>query len=302
MTLTQKAARLAFSAIYITNRKWNDTWYWLYRMVHRQDPTVRIHGYDLMLDLTDEGITKDLLHIGGREFFSAEYLKGILKPDDMVFDIGANIGYYALMEGQHCKMVYAIEPVIGNYQQLAGNVLLNHMDNVHPIRCAVGDFNGEQEIFINDRSNWCSMTRPDYGTVISTELVPVRMLDTLVEQFHRTPSFVRMDVEGYEYQIIKGAKKTLLTPGLRLFIEVHPTRMPRDHLLEMLATLKDGGFVITKLFLEPEPWNYWCMESLNWLGGHFGFPGYGPHDPTYHRLMRLLDEGCCPEVFLEKVS
>lgn len=296
-----RLARLAFSGLYVKNRAWNDLRYWLYRRIYAgRTRAVRINGYTLVLDMGDEGISKDLLNIGGREFFSTEYVKTILSGNDVVYDIGANIGYYALLESLYAKYVIALEPVPGTHSRLLENIRANQFRNIEAYPFAMGDRIGEEDMYINDRSNWSAMTEPPYGRTIGMTRVPVVTLDHLVAQTKKPPTFIRMDVEGYEYHVLAGARKTLGEAGtLRLFIEFHPSCPEKFRLIDCL---RSRGFEVRKLFLEPEPWNYRDMEALNALGKRFGFPGYGEHEPSYERLSDLLSCGCCPEAFLEKVK
>lgn len=57
-----------------------------------------IHDYRMLLDLNDRGISRGLILFGTREVDHKILLEKILMPGMRVFDIGANIGYYALME------------------------------------------------------------------------------------------------------------------------------------------------------------------------------------------------------------
>ncbi len=300
--ISKKFWKNVFSLVYVKNRVWNDFRFWFYTRIHHEDPIIHIHNYIVKLDLTDPGLSKDLLFIRNREFFSVEYVKSTVKEDDVVIDIGANIGYYALLEAPQCKTIYAIEPVSANHQRLKTNIALNNM-KIETIHCAVGSFNGYDDITLTNQSNWSSFTIQDEANIIGHERVEMRTLDTLIWDYGiPQPTFVRMDVEGYEYHIIKGASETLKLPRLRLFIEFHASpSMPRDDRDEMIRTLKANGFVIKKMFCEPESWNYTSMGLLNWIGKKFGYAGYGERDPTYEELIRILDAGGNAEVFLEKL-
>ena len=288
-----------FSAVYVKNRTMNDLKFWWYKVLNlgQDDPILPINDYLLQLDLNDIGIVKGLVYPRGREFFSSEYLSGILTEKDVVYDIGANIGYYAIMDARKAGHVVAVEPIPKNCVNLVRNFELNDLTNYELHQCALGDKNGEETFYVNAASNWSSFIKPTYGKVIAEIKVPVMTLDSLVEKTGREPTFIRMDVEGYEYNVIDGAKKTLeRNPDLRLFIEMHPT-MDWLNRFEMLTYLRDKGYEIQKLFLEPESWNFRSMNLLNWLGDKFGFPGYGEHTTSYAELDNMLKNKCCPEVF-----
>jgi protein-L-isoaspartate O-methyltransferase len=84
----------------------------------------------MYLRIRDKGVSRQLALVGVREKFSTETLQGELREGDCVVDIGANIGYYALMEarlvGSYGK-VYAIEPVSYNFQLLENNIQLKKL-------------------------------------------------------------------------------------------------------------------------------------------------------------------------------
>jgi FkbM family methyltransferase len=289
-----------FSVLYVANRTRNDLKYWWYRTRHTEDPVVQFPDYSLQLSLTDNNITKDLLNVGGREFFSTSYLRSILSKEDIAYDLGANIGYYACLEAAHCRAVVAAEPVPETYAHLMRNLRLNGFTNVSAHMVAIGDHDGEGTMWVNESSNWSSFLKPDYGKIIETKQIPIMTLDSLVSKTGLQPTLVRMDVEGYEYEVLRGASNLLRgSGGTRFFIEIHP-QMGKERWEEMITNLEQAGFLVEKLFLEPEPWNYRDAMILNRLGARFGFPMYGEHEPTYRELKRLLEAGCCPEVFLQK--
>jgi hypothetical protein len=84
------------------------------------------------------------------------------------------------------------------------------------------------------------------STLEVKDVIPVKVLkaDTFL-QGKKTPGTVRMDVEGYETEIIKGMTDVLGNPSLkRVIMETHPHLMNRDDLHQMLKTLKKHGFEI----------------------------------------------------------
>ena len=190
----------------------------------------KVQGSKMYLNLKDKGISKDLALDGIREPESTKMVKKIIKEGDTVVDIGANIGYYVLMESQlvgEKGKVYAIEPVPDNVNVLKNNIKLNNYANVKVFQMAIGNMDTTKKMHISSLSNWHSFINHKRGIIkaIDVKVVP---LDKFLKD-KEYPDFIRMDVEGYEYQILKGMKTILgKRKPLKLFIELHPHLMNKN--------------------------------------------------------------------------
>jgi len=207
--------------------------------------TAEVDGHIMYLNPDDDGISKELLLNPDREELSQEMLKE-LKKDDIVMDIGGNIGYYALKEARKINRLgtaFVIEPVKENVQLLRKNLEANGYPFVKVERLAMGDANGEITMNICENSNLHSvLDRDDYET-LGKESVEMVTVDEYAARNKILPTFLRMDVEGYEYEIIKGAAKTLKdSKQLKLMIEFHPGLMGKKKSEEFLNILKKNGF------------------------------------------------------------
>lgn len=207
-----------------------------------------ILGSNMLLDLNDQGISLDLLMNGIRETLATEVTKKIIKKGDVIIDIGANIGYYALLESRLAGptgKVFAIEPVNENIKQLKKNIELNKYSNIEAFQLAIGDKDKKGFIYLSDRSNWCSMNYLEYVKVnkkIKKEVVEVMTLDRFLED-KPFPDLIRIDVEGYEYEILKGMQNLLKTNRpLKIFLEIHVTDDLREKMIENVDTLFRHGF------------------------------------------------------------
>jgi FkbM family methyltransferase len=185
---------------------------------------IKTNGYYLMVYPKSAGIHRDLFFYRKREPMVTDFLRGsgLLQPGDAALDIGANIGYYAIMESKLVGkkgIVYAVEPVTKNMRLLKRNVSLNRAFNVHVSQLAFGASKGDGEIHLTKKCNLCTLkdTAPD---IVGKQPVSIDTVDEFLES-KRFPKLVRMDVEGYEYEILKGMPKTL-KKGVNLLIEVHP--------------------------------------------------------------------------------
>ncbi len=204
-------------------------------------------GSRMYLDVSDPGISRDLLIHGIREDWAIDVMRETLRPGQTVVDVGANIGYYVLFEaslvGPRGK-VYGIEPVPDNFSLLERNVALNAYDTIELHRFAVSEAAGRSVMHLSHLRNWHAMT-PVQGTGRTIE-VEVRPLDAFLEG-KPFPALVRMDVEGHEYEILRGMQRTIAeAPELTLFIEVHPHVIGAEKMTSMLTLLSTHGYDVAR--------------------------------------------------------
>lgn len=212
-----------------------------------------VQGSLMYLNTDDKGVSADLLIDGIREPMSTNEFKKRLKPRMVVVDIGANIGYYALLEAKAVGptgMVYAIEPVLENVLLLRKNVELNNYKNVLVFQKAIGGKCGEMDFFLSSNSNLGSVIETSHANGKAVK-VEVTTLGRLLRN-KRAPDYIRMDVEGYEYETLKGMEDILSKPNkMGLFIEVHGEFIGRAKTLQLLKLLKGHGFLSCRIIHEP---------------------------------------------------
>jgi len=207
-----------------------------------------INGSKMWLNIGDKGVYPQLLLYGKREPFCTDYLinSGVLKEGDVVLDIGANIGYYVLLESKlvgDLGKVYAIEPVSSNIKALKRNLKLNDRENIEIFHLAVNGKDGKSQIYISDSCNLSAMERSLVtGNIIGVEEVDVVTVDSFLKD-KNIPDLIRMDVEGYECNIIRGMAKTL-QENTKILMELHPTKVSKEQLEEMFETLKANNFKV----------------------------------------------------------
>lgn len=227
------------------------------RLTYRPEVSVsRVNKSKMILFPRTGDINTDLYMHKKREPICTEYLmnSGVIKQNDTVLDIGANIGYYVLVESQLVGsggIVYAIEPVEGNYRMLQRNLHLNKSTNVSTYQLAFGDRNEHAEIFVSNKSNLCAISKEAVGGEV-LGIQDVRMVtvdDFLVGK--KPPNLVRMDVEGFEYEIIKGMKQTL-KGKTNILLELHaqPDYLKPEKLDELLQILEDNDYRVKFLVYE----------------------------------------------------
>lgn len=204
----------------------------------------------MSLDLNDPGISRTLLLFGEREIDHKLMLEKILKPGMVVFDIGANIGYYPLMElgliGKTGKLL-AIEPSPSNVELLKKNLALNGYHDTEVISGAVSDDNGTNTFYLSEFSNLNTFHPTGTGEkFVSGETISVKTytVPTLAENYGK-PDLIRMDVEGHEVEVINGMIEEIVSGTIRpmIIFETHLTRYDEDHDIKaILNTLYKAGY------------------------------------------------------------
>lgn len=152
-----------------------------------------------------------------------------LEPSEgsLIFDIGANIGLFSIKIATQKKTatVIALEPDPENFQMLKRNLELNGIKTVIPINMALGERSGKLEFFISATNNAASSIYRHDDTMTGVE-VEANTFDYLlrilgIEQPNKE-MFIKMDVEGAELQILKGAKNLALVENIKVIMETHP--------------------------------------------------------------------------------
>ena len=189
-----------------------------------------VQGSRMKLDLSDEGISRELYLTGVHEPNSTRQFREELKPGMTLLEIGANIGYYTLIGLQRVGptgTIIALEPSPVNLDWLSENLQLNGVDgNVKIYPNAAGRERRRLPFYHMPSGNLSTLVEGKHGqhlearSVHEVEVVP---LDDLVAASNLKIDYFRMDVEGYEAEIIDGMASTLTGKDAPAgaFIEVH---------------------------------------------------------------------------------
>lgn len=215
--------------------------------------------YKMKLDLKDMGLSWDIFICRVREYPNVLYFKKFLKKNgqriDTIVDIGANIGYYVLYENAIFKQtlkkkvsIYAVEPVFESLVLLEDNVALNNASNTTVVQAAVGEKDGTANIIVQTHRNLSQIEEiGSYKTLPSSLKRRVKMysLKGLFSQYkipHKNILF-RWDIEGYEYNLIKGNQEILRQlKNVHIIMEFHSFFLLEKKTVELLNLLKDLGF------------------------------------------------------------
>ena len=211
----------------------------------------RVRDFDMLVDLDDRGISRTLLLFGRREEEHMVMLRPVLQPGMTVFDIGANIGYYVLIErglvGPRGHIV-AVEPSPQNVALLRRNLALNGCDNVTVLEMGVSGRAGRQPFHLSHLSN-LNTFHPEGSAALhlSDRVIDVEIdtVPAIARRAGRKPDLVRMDVEGHEIEVIEGLLPAIEAGEMApmILFETHLSRYSPDHDMGApLRALFDAGY------------------------------------------------------------
>ena len=152
-------------------------------------------------------------------------IKNIVKPQDQVFDIGANMGYYSIWFSKFISLsgkIHSFEPDISNFKRLKKNVLLNKNNEIFNLNNkAVSDLNGELTFTTGlDGENHISNDQ----SISRTHVVSITLDEYCEKNQIKKLNYVKIDVEGFEYSVLKGAESLLSEQKISIIqLEINQT-------------------------------------------------------------------------------
>jgi FkbM family methyltransferase len=161
------------------------------------------------------------------------WLQAGVRPGERVLDVGSFLGVYAVVLARWAGSsgrVLAFEPTPGILTTLKRHIEINGVaDRVRVFPVALGDKEGE--VSLHEHSdpyrNAVGVTDPK-GSQTAISHVKVTTIDAICRQLHFAPTLLRMDVQGFEREVLLGATETIARGHghLRMVIEVHPQLWP----------------------------------------------------------------------------
>ena len=173
-------------------------------------------------------------------------LSDAVQSGTVCYDVGGHRGFLAgvmLMSG--ASEVHCFEPNPENAEQVRRVRDLNSDHSLHVHQMALGDTNGEARFVVMGESSMGKLESSDFQKDVSGDTtfpVTIRTLDSLIEEQHlAVPALIKVDVEGAEAAVLKGAQHTIETHHPLLFIEFHSAALMH----ECRQFLTDRGYSVT---------------------------------------------------------
>ena len=143
-----------------------------------------------------------------------------VRADGVVLDVGANVGLTAVMIARACRgPVYAFEPHPETFGFLSATLIANRADNVTPFNLGLGAAPGTLPFFVDPDSSASHVVTPHTRGRQGAIAVEITTIDDIALPMEAGVSFIKLDAEGSEPDIIAGGRATILRDRPALFVE-----------------------------------------------------------------------------------
>ena len=185
--------------------------------------------------------------------------RAVVRPGTTVLDVGANVGAYTLLfatwVGEKGR-VFAFEPAPAARDGLRTHVALNRFeDRVTIVEAAAAADVGRAAFAVHPSGGASSLA---LGSLAAAPRITVatETIDSVCKAHALLPAVIKIDVEGAELDVLKGARNTLALPGLHVFVEFHPEAWRQTGIApaDVEREIADQGFTIEALDPSSDPW------------------------------------------------
>ena len=205
----------------------------------------------MYIDTRDVSITRRLLTDGTWEPYETKLMKQSIKPHMIVLDIGANVGYYALLAARLLNgtgKVIAVEPYSENFKLLSLGIRANGYANVIAVQKALSNVTGRTRLFLDARAIVNpSLSQNNVSTKSGSIFVNTVTLDSLIRDLAvEKIDVMKIDVEGAEGLVFEGGRKTLRSVN-RIFMEFKQEALRNlgTDPAKLIKRLINAGFAIS---------------------------------------------------------
>jgi FkbM family methyltransferase len=229
-----------------------------FSLVHRV--TTRISKSLNFSYTSRRGLAKGLKRRGGLGFLPGgtptaeeDFLRSLDLTGKTVFDVGGFVGLMTIFFASRAARVVTYEPLPASRSKIRDNLMLNRFDNVTLRDVAVAAEPGELEIIYDEFMLGGATGDPEISAELTGSaakskscVVPVTTLDLEIEAGQPVPDFVKIDVEGMEYSVLRGMRKLLASRKPWLYVELHGTT-PQDkqkNAQDVIDTMRNAGYEV----------------------------------------------------------
>lgn len=216
-------------------------------------------------------LPKELFNISYRFFCETDqgrgeigYFLSLIEAHDVVLDIGGFCGAYSFASkavGGKDVEVYCIEPLDCNFRRIRTVQALNGHLQIHAIQSLVSD-GGLENVRIVEADSMIRLG--DSSGTISALPVRSASVDNICEQRRIHPTIIKIDVDGFEFHVLRSAKRVLTEDRPTLFIELHAQYLSDQGVFipEIVAYLSSFGYVEAPFTDVDSPMSHIAYHSL----------------------------------------
>lgn len=234
-----------------------------YTLKHRLIAWISMHAFDTVTYTVRHGLLKGMKRKGGLGWVPAMFSRGIVTAEQQfwrglnfsgmtVYDVGAFQGLLALLFASRAKAVICFEPNTQNHKRLIENLTLNGIRNVAVRKAGVGSRRETRRMVGSalmpggasvDGKTAAGLLRSGVATV-AEDISIVTLDEEIPEAGLPPPDFIKIDIEGWEIEALRGARNTLELYKPALFLEMHGETMreKRRKAAEIVAFLWDANY------------------------------------------------------------
>jgi FkbM family methyltransferase len=207
-------------------------------------------GMTITMDAADDVMFPSILAYGVHEPEETALIQATLHPSMVVFDLGANVGYYSILAARcvgEQGRVFAFEPEPRNHALLCSNIRANHADNVVPMASAVSNTSERLKLYL-DRYNLGAHTLASTNVQTAAagvvEVPSVTIDDFFAQEKPGRLDFIKMDVQGAEARVLEGGERTIRGNDTKMLLEYWPAglRNMGANPLGLLERLRTWGY------------------------------------------------------------
>ncbi len=213
------------------------------------------YGVKMFLDITNP-YTWDLIEGKEHEDIVKKTFMNNVNEGNTIIDIGANMGEFSLIAAKkvgHKGKVISIEPLNQAVTWLEKNYILNGFSNYEIIEKAAGKNKGTLTLYKRSESSKAGMLDPDISDkkLVNTGEIKVDTIDDIISSRNiNQVEMLKIDVEGYEYEVLCGCKNSFKEYKIKKIIcEIHSSFLKKKGLDKnsIYEILKENGFSISVL-------------------------------------------------------
>jgi len=150
-------------------------------------------------------------------------IKKYIKQGDTVIDVGGNLGFFVLILNELVGVtgkIYSFEPSSMLKNKLTATIQINNIRNVTIVNLALGEKEGSTTLHYNPKQSGLSSIVSDFEKNSLSEEIKIITLDKFSENIPGRVSFIKIDTEGYEPQVLNGATELIIRDKPTIYIEL----------------------------------------------------------------------------------